>query len=223
MKLERIFSPLEIIEIKQAVGDDGRFSGYVSTHDLDRQNDVILPGAFSSALEKHKSEDSLPAMLWHHQLDQPIGRWVSMTVDQHGLFAEGQLTLAVRKAQEAKALLVDGAAYFSIGFTLATNGSFEKDGVRYIREIDRLHEASVVSIPANPFARLAEKQRPGSRKDFEHLLRNFGGLTARESKRIAAVGWRGLVRDEQAIDVDALKYVVERLDKFERLITEKFQ
>lgn len=227
MKIERFFSPLELIELKEAVSEEGRFSGYVSTYDRDRVDDIILPGAFKKALAKHQAEDTLPAMLWGHSLDQPIGRWESMSEDGYGLFARGKLTLGVRKAREAAALLADNAAFFSIGFTLRPDGSYQKDGIRYIREIAALHEASVVSVPAQPKARLA-KARPETRKDFEHLLRNAGGLSARESKRIASLGWRGLARDEQESETEVLaelKKLNARMDILEpiaRLITEKF-
>jgi HK97 family phage prohead protease len=53
--------------------------------------------------------------------DQPIGRWLSIREDSHGLHVEGKLSLGVARAREVHELMKSGALDgLSIGFqTLA--------------------------------------------------------------------------------------------------------
>ena len=70
--------------------------------------DIVAPGAFSKSLAAHKAAQSAPAMLWHHDPRQPIGKWLGLAEDAHGLKVEGKLTLGLARARDAHALAADG-------------------------------------------------------------------------------------------------------------------
>ncbi len=198
------------IEIKRAsVTETGHFEGYASTWDgePDHQGDIIKRGAFSQAVAYHEKNDTMPAMLWGHDHKEPVGKWLSFVEDDHGLLAIGKLTLGTKRGQEAHALLKDNALSLSIGFILALGGSASKNGIREITGISRLHEVSLVSVPANVHAKITNVK--ASPRIFEKALRATLGLSAKEAKRVTASGWHGLVRDEHS-DFD---HVLSRLDE----------
>ena len=76
--------------------DDGTFSGYASVfNNIDLQQEAIAKGAFSKTLYNWQSQNKMPKMLWQHDPKSPIGRWLDIYEDQHGLFVKGQLLLDV--------------------------------------------------------------------------------------------------------------------------------
>ena len=211
--MSKIFSPL-LLEVKrQSVTDTGQFQAYVSTYGPppDEANDIILQGAFTDALAIHKARGTSPALLWHHDISQPIGTWINFTEDSHGLLGTAQLTLGVRKGAEALALLRDGAIALSIGFAVAPGGAETKSGIRIIKTIARLYEVSLVSIPCNP--RATVKSKPETPRELERLLRDVAGFSARESKRLTAGGWPVFARDEQETEFDLVLSKIEQLHK----------
>ena len=63
------------LQIK-ATGDDGSIEGYGSVFGVrDNYDDVIAKGAFIASLAEHKAAGTMPAMLWQHEADEPIGIW----------------------------------------------------------------------------------------------------------------------------------------------------
>ena len=62
-------------EIKE-VTNTGAFSGYGSVYDVvDHGNDIVAKGAFTESLADHAKKGSMPALLWQHRSDQPIGAY----------------------------------------------------------------------------------------------------------------------------------------------------
>ncbi len=200
------FSELLLLETKRAsVTTDGIFTAYVSTFGPppDLVGDIIEKGAFRPALAAHRQTKTQPALLWNHNSDEPIGTWINFVEDDHGLLGTGRLTLQTRRGKEAAALMKDNALATSIGF--GEVASTLRGSVRHITRISRLAEISLVSLPANPKAKIVSKARPTSRKQFEHLLRDVAGLTVREAKRVSFGGYGSLVRQEQdSTDLDAV-------------------
>lgn len=169
------------ISLKRAASSLGVFEGYGSTFggDPDTYGDVIAPGAFTNSLKEHLSKQTRPAMLWGHDMHEPIGSWTSLSEDAYGLKVQGKLTLASRRGKEAYALMQDGAVSLSIGFKLRRS-SRGSNGVRILQDID-LWEISVVSIPANTSARITSVksdainiQSVKSERDFERMLIEIG-------------------------------------------------
>ena len=115
---------------------------------------MIAAGAFVGSLGAHKAAGTMPAMLWQHDADEPIGVWTEMTEDKKGLRVKGQLALETVRGKEAHALLKLGALNgLSIGFVSKQWAYDRESEVRTLTEID-LWEVSLVTFPANPKARV---------------------------------------------------------------------
>ena len=159
------------LQIK-AAGDDGTVEGYGSVFGVrDNYDDVIAKGAFVQSLKDHKAAGTMPAMLWQHDADKPIGVWTEMVEDEKGLRIKGQLAMETVKGKEAHALLKMGALNgLSIGF-MSKEWAYDRDTeVRTLTAID-LWEVSLVTFPANEKARVTNvKASPDDvAKAIKHL------------------------------------------------------
>lgn len=129
------------------------FSGYASTFgNVDSYGDTIVKGAYAETLEKN----GLPKMFWNHISDAvPIGKWVDAKEDDYGLLLTGEFTPGNTLAQEVKAALKHGTVdSMSIGYMLK-KGDFETtEAGRLIKKVSRLAETSIVTFPADSFARV---------------------------------------------------------------------
>lgn len=190
--------------IKSLDSKTGKFSGYGSVFDVvDTYQERIAPGAFTKTLSEWSAKGKLPPMLWQHFMSEPIGKWTKMDQDDKGLYAEGQVLVDAgateRRAYEhMKAGTVDG---LSIGFMIPSGGFSwdEKAGVGVIHEVD-LWELSVVTIPANPDARVdAIKAALAHPKDCERLLRD-AGFSRSQAKALMAEGFKALASQRDADD-----------------------
>ena len=202
----------------KAVEESGQFSGYGSVFGVkDSYGDIVLPGAFDASLAAHKENGTLPAMLWQHRTDQPIGGYTKMAEDDEGLLVEGEILieageLEARAHAHMKAGNING---LSIGYSLPADGwAWDKDKQAFLlKEID-LWEVSVVTFPANPEAQiqdvkslLAKGQKPTLRQ-FEKFLRE-AGFSKSEAVGIAADGFGAL----DTGDGEEGKAIVEALHK----------
>lgn len=233
LTMKKVF---KLEDIKLYHDDDNgerKFEGYASTFgNVDRVGDVVEPGAFAKSLSQHRDEKTMPAMLLHHDMKRPIGKWTSMTEDGKGLRVIGSLTQGVRDSDEAYALLKDGALNsMSIGYQVVDEEYNSKSKTNHLKEI-RLHEVSLVTIPANAEALVsAVKDVDGeiNIRSLEQALRD-AGLSRREAKALLADGFKALtVEDEfveEAIDeCDApdvgrqqrLKAMLERINSIKNL------
>jgi HK97 family phage prohead protease len=225
----------------KAVGDTpGSVEGYASVFGVrDSYNEVVMPGAFSDSLARHKREGSYPLMLWQHDTYEPIGVWDDLSDDGKGLFAKGRLLVAqsVPEADKAYALLKAGAVrgmsigYREIDVEPANNGEPTK-----LVKLDIL-EASIVSFPANrranveavkseqswgkleAFMRALRDGEPRSIKEFEDILREAGAPKSM-AVQIASVGYAKAIRSESGGEeanpavANALAELRQRLDGF---------
>lgn len=121
-------------------------AGYLAIFNTkDLGDDVLLPGAF---LDLPKT---LP-MLWCHDMEDPIGIWTELTIDQKGLYVKGKLAKGVQQAEEALILFNIGAVKgLSIGYRTIESTYESTTGVRYLKKI-KLYEGSWTPIPMHPDA-----------------------------------------------------------------------
>ncbi|TXM96386.1 HK97 family phage prohead protease [Methylobacterium sp. WL64] len=149
---------------------DGHFSGYASVFGVpDLGRDVVVPGAFATSLARRGAAGV--RLLFQHDPAEPIGRWLSLREDARGLFAEGQLNLAVQRAREIDALMRGGGLDgLSIGFRtlLARKGAA---GERRLQRVD-LWEISLVTFPLQPQARASPDRTP-SAEEIRGLARKI--------------------------------------------------
>lgn len=132
-------------------------SGYASVFGVrDQGGDVVMPGAYKTALARLAAGGGRVRMLWQHDAAQPIGLWDEVREDGHGLWVKGRLLNAVARGREAAALLAAGAVDgLSIGYRTVRAEKLAGGG-RKLMELE-LWEVSLVTFPMLPVARIAAK------------------------------------------------------------------
>jgi len=135
-------------------------SGYASTIDVDRVNEIVEPKAFLSSESFFKD---FPVLHVNHDMrwsGLPIGKVTDYLIDERGLLIEAVIA-NTDKGQEVKKLIeLDILRGFSIGFNIkniewGANGAPSK-----ITDLE-LIEISVVSSPANTEAVIEQAQAKG--------------------------------------------------------------
>jgi HK97 family phage prohead protease len=189
------------LELRSAAS--GIVEGYASTFNgIDSYGDSVAPGAFANTIKR-----DVPVMLWQHNQSAPIGRWLDLQEDSRGLHVRGQINLQTTAGREAYSHLSEGDINgMSIGFKIAANGAEQKGDVRILREID-LKEISIVSLPADPNARVLQVKReltkPKTLREFEKALQEIG-FTRREAE---AIGSKGFTQSESAEISEAVRRI----------------
>lgn len=179
------------LEIK---ADGNGFVGYASTFgNVDSYGDTIQKGAYLKTLAAH----GLPRMFFNHEsYAVPIGKWVKAEEDNYGLLMTGEFTPENRLAQEVKAALKHGTVdSMSIGYSLTKGGYDDSESGRTIKEVSRLAEVSIVTFPADKFARVDlssvksyadEIKTMETIKDFELFLRDAGQFSKGAAQALTA-------------------------------------
>lgn len=87
---QRLDVPLSL----KSVSDSGEFEGYGSVFGVkDSHDDVVVSGAFAASLRAWSDRKALPALLWQHRMDEPVGVYTEMKEDDVGLFVRGRLLI----------------------------------------------------------------------------------------------------------------------------------
>lgn len=144
MELERKSLPFQLTEVK-AAGDGWEVAGYASTFggDPDSYGDVVAKGAFIDSLAKRPNV----RLLWQHDMDEPIGKVISLDEDDKGLFGRWSLVPTDTGTKAHKLLGAGLVDSLSIGF-FPTESDYREDGTRVLKAVE-LVEVSIVTIPAN--------------------------------------------------------------------------
>lgn len=205
---KRLDMPFEI----KSVSDSGEFTGYGSVFGVkDSYSDIVIKGAFANSLNKWKEKGRLPALLWQHKMDEPIGYYTKMVEDDNGLYLEGQLLinddpLAKRAHAHMKAKSLSG---LSIGYIL-NDYDYDKEKSAFILKDIDLWEVSVVTFPANDEARIDnvksifESGDIPPPKEIERVLRDVG-LSRTQAKAFMSEGYSSLKqRDASNSEENAL-------------------
>ena len=136
----------------------GVFEGYLSTYDLDRENDIFVKGCWDEnikQLKETKGTARVP-LLYQHRADQIIG-YADLDLDEKGLKAKGKLYIDDSEKAKTiyKALTDKSLNEMSVGFN-ATDYKLrdEKNGYEFLKT--QVTEASVVFNPANPEAVISD-------------------------------------------------------------------
>lgn len=208
-----------VFKVKE-VSETGEFSGYGSVFGVkDSYSDIVIKGAFEKSLLRWKDQGNLPALLWQHKMDEPIGIYTKMEEDENGLYVEGRLLieddpLAKRAHSHLKAGSISG---LSIGYALQDYEMNDQKDAFILKEID-LWEVSLVTFPANDQARvetvkssLLSGEIPSPR-DFEKALRDVMGLSQNQAKRLMSEGFKGL-RDVDAKETDSFEQLIKRINQ----------
>jgi HK97 family phage prohead protease len=209
-------------------GDTGRFTGYASVFGgVDSYGDTIIKGAFESTLRKNGK----PKMFFNHNWETlPIGKWISVKEDDHGLLVEGELTPGLSVAGDVRAAMKHGTLDgLSIGGYLNKGDYEETEGGRVIRKWSRLMEVSPVVFPADGAARIdagSVKHEDISEsideietiRDFERFLRDAGGLSKGAACALVARARKVFgIEGEPDSNAAEAKFLAELNDRLKRL------
>ncbi|PHM66714.1 primosome assembly protein PriA [Xenorhabdus sp. KJ12.1] len=203
MTKQRLDVPLKI----KSVSESGEFEGYGSVFGVkDSYDDIVLPGAFTNTLKHWGDKGSLPALLWQHRMDEPIGIYTDMKEDETGLYLKGRLLieddpLAKRAHAHMKAGSLSG---LSIGYVLK-DWEYDRSKEAFLLKDLDLWEVSLVTFPANDEARVSDVKSALARgdiptpKSIERVLRDVG-LSRSQAKAFMAEGYGALAsRDAEAV------------------------
>jgi len=140
-------------DIKADAEQPGRFTGRASVYGVkDYYGDVVMPGAFKKTLEENGSE---VVLLSQHDTRVSIGK-AKLQDSDTALLVDGRLVLDLAAAKEDYIRLQHGLlSGLSIGYEVPPGGDTYTAGVRQLNEI-KLHEVSLVTFPANTFARVTD-------------------------------------------------------------------
>lgn len=181
-------------QIKSTPTDgSGFFTAYVSTWDVDLDNERFEKGAFADSILRWKVESAMPPLLWHHDVRDPrslIGMVKSMREDDRGLLIEAQLNLTNDRAVAAyEALLAGTLKTLSVGF-IAHETKVE-GGVGVILRAE-IVEATLTPTPSNPRAQVLSVKRALSRSPEDaaliRRLEEVAGCATLDQQRAAMPG-----------------------------------
>lgn len=201
---------IDQIDVKFTSDNEGIFSGYASVFGgVDAYGDTIVAGAYANTLQNRKRPVQ---MRWNHYGDV-IGKWLSITEDEKGLFVEGSLTPNHSLAQDVYASLKHGSiGGLSIGYRVV-KGVENTTGGLDLHEID-LIEISVVESPADLAAQIDEVKSniktANSLKEVEAILRDAGNFTRSDATalvaRVKAIALGE--QEKETSDTEALKAAI---------------
>lgn len=213
---QRLDIPLTV----KSVGDSGEFEGYGSVFGVkDSYSDIIVPGAFAKSLAAWQEKGRLPALLWQHNMSEPIGIYTEMREDETGLYLKGRLLidddpLAKRAHAHMKAGSLSG---LSIGYVLNDYDYDNQKDAFILKEID-LWEVSLVTFPANDEARISDVKSLLERGEtpppskVEKALREVG-FSGSQAKAFMAKGYSAITPREAEADeaLESLKTLISRI------------
>lgn len=213
---QRLDIPLTV----KSVSDSGEFEGYGSVFGVkDSYSDIIVPGAFAKSLAAWQEKGRLPALLWQHNMSEPIGIYTEMREDETGLFLKGRLLidddpLAKRAHAHMKAGSLSG---LSIGYVLNDYDYDNQKDAFILKDID-LWEVSLVTFPANDEARISnvksllERGETPPPSKVEKALREVG-FSGSQAKAFMAKGYSAITPREAEADeaLESLKTLISRI------------
>ncbi len=204
-------------EIK-ATKDGAEFEGYGSVFgNVDSYNEIVAPGAFADSIKEIGASARPLPVLWNHNSDEPIGKYLDLVEDDKGLKVRGQLlTSSVNRAKEVAAMIEAGIiSGLSIGYYVKGYQIDEETRIWTLTKL-KLREISVVTFPANEEARIetvkAKLAGGGqlTKREFEKLLRD-AGFSKTEALRITRDGYSAYAGERDAADQTALKAALAEL------------
>lgn len=201
----------------KSLDEKGTFSGYASKFGVkDHGGDIVVPGAFTKSLARWKESGRSVPTLWQHKTSEPIGSWTDLQEDDSGLLGKSVLWLedAPYARIAHKGMQTKTITGLSIGYFPTLEKFDTKANANMLIELD-LREASVVTDPMLDVARVEQVKAAGLRtvREFEDFLRDVGGFSNSQAKRIASKGWGAVdvARDESD---EALVKTIDLLSSF---------
>ena len=159
-------------------GSAGSFRGYAARFlNIDRQGDIILPGAFNAAIKEFMADGGMVLADHQNKTSAVIGTLIDATEDKNGLIVDVTFS-ATKSGQEVRQLVKEKAVRkMSIAFMAKkpvripdaqirelwakygyipseSQKKLARNGANLISEVAEVLEVSIVPIPANPGAEI---------------------------------------------------------------------
>ncbi len=203
-------------ELKSLDEATGEFEGYGSTFgNVDLGGDIVAKGAFAATIADHGKAGTMPAMLFSHDSNEPVGDWLDMAEDKRGLRMRGKLWIGkgIPKAEQAYLMLKGrGAKGLSIGYVTKKAEYDDKKNTRTLVQVE-LHEVSPTPFPMNPKATVSSVKTAirlpdnFTKRDLETCLRD-AGLSITQAKALLASGYKAI--DPRDADEEAIKESIRK-------------
>lgn len=165
------FKNFEISETKADANGNLIIEGYGAVFgNIDSYGDIIEKGAFANTLNERKDRI---AFAYQHDIWNPIGKIIEIKEDDKGLWLKVMLSSAEKDIQTKvkEGILQE----LSIGYreVNARRETRDEKEVNVVSEI-KLYEISLVTVAANPLARIegmkGEEKRDYLEKEFDRLI-----------------------------------------------------
>ena len=142
--------------VAETVEEQGTFTAVISSGNIDREHDIIVPGALVSAIHKWMGR-AIP-LVWAHQIDVAssiIGSInpASAREEQGEVIVEGAIDRSTPQGQECWRLVKSGTISFSHGFIALTATQRPGGKGAVISKLD-LFEITLCAAPANADTRV---------------------------------------------------------------------
>jgi HK97 family phage prohead protease len=160
-EIERKTIVLADLKVEGEENGPGKITGYGSVfNSVDAVNDTVLPGAYQETLAKFVQDGFLS---WGHDWNVPVATIDRAKEDDRGLWIEATFH-SDDQAQRARRLTAERlergkSMGLSIGYR-PKKWNYRDDGVRELIDIE-LREVSLVTVPAEPKARVASVKSTG--------------------------------------------------------------
>lgn len=205
------------LQLKSSDSDEWAFEGYGNTFNFkDLHGDITMPGAFTKSIQAHKEKGTLPALLLHHDMHRPVGKFTEIREDGVGLKVSGTLTKGVRDAEEAHLLMKDGVLKtMSIGYFPVSEEWDSNQKANLLHEAD-VFEISLVTIPSNSQSLITGVKDADGKpliRQLELALRE-AGLSRREAKAVLSSGFSAIENDDSPDSSDELEKAFNLLQEF---------
>lgn len=198
MNIERKSFSCEV----KAANDDGSFELYaLAFNNVDRQGDIIAPGAVSNVAELIESGWGA---LNHQNWSLPVAYATGATQDEKGLRVAGKFH-SHPDAQAVRTVVRERMAAgkdvpCSVGYVV-DDASFELRGgqpVRVLKSI-RVFEFSFVNLPANPAAGVVSAKSAEDAPGWLDRFREWAGLESKKGRVVSAANHAMLSGHAKAI------------------------
>jgi uncharacterized protein len=168
------------VKVKATAADDtslkeGQFIALASVfNNIDAVGDVVMPGAFADDLKSWQTSGDVIPVLWGHQMNDPnmnIGEVLHADETGEGLQVKAQLDLDNPVAAQVYKLLKGRrVGKMSFAYDIEDGAPAERAGqsVYELRKL-KLHEVSVVQVPANPAATVQQVKEAAERARAAHV------------------------------------------------------
>ena len=188
----------------------GEFTCYGNVKgNVDHAMDKTMPGAYIDSIKSHVKAGTMPGMFWMHKSHElPVGVWLDMEEDHHGLKMRGRLS-KTSLGSDIEILAKDGAlSMFSIGYYIEEE-KYNPAGFNELIKVN-ITEVSWVTRACNEESvlldiksKMADGELP-TKRELEKVLRENCGFSKRQANAITNQ-YDPVVEEIKGADLSELK------------------